>query len=155
MNVVEVFRGHKAIVSLCGFLVGVVCLAMGCGRKGPPKPPRTVTPPSVSDVRAEVDGDRIELSWTIPGRRGQAMEGIKGFDVFRFKTLDPEKMCAGCPVDFRKFEEVKIETAVSDPEDRVTLYDKKEPGYGYMYKVLVLHESGGVSADSNIAKVLP
>ena len=155
MDAVQMMRSHKLMVAVFGLLTTTLCCHVGCGRKGPPKPPRTVTPPAVSDLRADVEGRRIAVTWSVPRRGGEVVEGIQGFNLFRFKTPDPEKLCVGCPIDFRKFEEIEMDADVSGEKGRVTLYDTLEPGYGYAYKVVVLHESGGVSKDSNIAKVLP
>lgn len=126
-----------------------------CGKKGPPRPPRAVTPPAVSDLSAKVEGERIQLSWSIPRRDDEVVEGIEGFQIFRYRTQDREKLCPDCPMDFRTFKKVDAPTAGTEDRGRVTAYDVLERGYGYAYKVLVLHESGGVSKDSNIAKVMP
>ena len=155
MDAVQMMRSQKLMVAVFGLLTSTLCFHVGCGRKGPPKPPRTVTPPAVSDLSAEVEGRRIVVTWSVPRRGGEVVEGIQGFNLFRFKTEDPEKLCVGCPIDFRKFEEIEMDADVSGKKNRVTLYDTLAPGYGYVYKVVVLHESGGVSKDSNIAKVLP
>ena len=42
-----------------------VCL-FGCGRKAPPVPPRQPAIPAVKDLRSDIDGDMIVLTWTIP-----------------------------------------------------------------------------------------
>ena len=153
-------RPRAAGVTLRILLLVALCMTAACGKKGPPRAPRAVIPPAVSDLRADAEGSRIELSWSIPRRDGDVVEGIEGFQIFRFKTEDPEKLCVGCPVEFRKFEEVDLDTRAGrgagiGDEDRVTVYDALQPGYGYMYKVRVVHESGGLSKDSNLVKVLP
>jgi hypothetical protein len=155
MDAVETVRNRKLMKGVLGILMTTLCFHVGCGRKGPPKPPRTITPPAVSDLTADLAGRRIALTWSVPRQGGEVVDGVQGFNVYRFKTSDPEKLCARCPIDFRKFEEIEMDAGVPGEEDRVTLYDTYEPGYGYAYKVLVLHESGGMSKDSNIAKVLP
>ena len=131
-------------------------MAFGCGRKGPPRPPRLVVPPPVSDLRAEVLEERIILSWSVPAGDDEAASGIEAFRVFRFRTDAPEQLCAGCPVDFRRFETVTVAGPIgSGTERRMTVYDVWDPGYGYMYKVIAVHETGGVSDHSNIATLLP
>lgn len=99
---------------------------------------------------------RIELSWSVPTGDDDAVAGIEAFRVFRFRTDAPEQFCEGCPVDFRRFETVTLDRRVGKGrERRLKVYDVQEPGWGYMYKVITVHESGGVSDDSNVATLLP
>jgi hypothetical protein len=103
-----------------------------------------------------VEGKQIKLTWSIPQEGGEPA-GIESFTLFRFMTQDLDALCLGCPVDFRKFQEVDADSRaiVDGSRRRMTAYDTRDRGYGYMYKVVAFHESGGVSRDSNIVKVLP
>ncbi|MFY9706249.1 MAG: hypothetical protein WAJ95_10055, partial [Desulfobacterales bacterium] len=51
------------LVILSALLVG---LQAGCGKKGPPVPPRRYMPPAVTDLSYQLDGPTLTLSWSVP-----------------------------------------------------------------------------------------
>jgi len=136
------------------FLVslGLLLLHPGCGKKGPPAAPRSVAPPPVRDLKAEVIGDKVRLTWSIPKKGETIFEGIRGFRVFKNKARRSVARCPGCPIPFDPFLDIKLK----DPEparvegDQVICFDRIEPDYQYAYKVSVYHKSGGMSEDSSI-----
>lgn len=69
-------------------LLGSVLLAaalLGCGRKGPPVPPRPRAPAAVEALRAEPREGAIVLTWTRPTRNEDesALTGLLEFRLFR------------------------------------------------------------------------
>lgn len=143
-------ESHNRLLFLLG--LGFLLFHLGCGKKGPPVAPRAVVPPPVKDLKAELVGGEVRLTWSIPTKNGAAFEGIEGFRVFRRKVHDSVAPCPGCPVPFDELLDIKLEY----PEParvrggRVIYRDKVAPDGRYAYKIIVYHKSGGVSQDSNI-----
>jgi hypothetical protein len=67
----------------------------GCGRKGPPVPPRAVTPAAVEELRAEIEGNSIVLSWLRPSQNtdGTPLTDLREFRIHRaIVTPDPARV---------------------------------------------------------------
>ncbi len=135
--------------------LGVLFLHPGCGRKAPPVAPQVVVPPAVKDLRAEVVGHDVQLTWSVPTQGDTVFEGVKGFRIFRYESRDSSTpRCPGCPIRFHEHLDIKL----TDPAParikggRVICRDALEPGCRYAYKVVVYHKSGGVSGNSNIVE---
>jgi len=143
----------KGLHTLLFFLgLGLLLLSPGCGKKGPPVAPRVVVPPPVKDLKAALAGDEVQLTWSVPTKNGAPLEGIEGFRVFRRAVRGGVAPCPGCPVPFDEFLDIKLEypEPAGVEEGRVFCRDQVMPDGPYDYKVIVYHQSGGVSEDSNI-----
>ena len=145
------YRLRKWLVCLllasCGFSI----VGLGCGKKAPPVPPKRPLPPVVQDLRHTIQGDWIELRWTLPAESdGRAAE----IQVLRATQSGEEIGCEGCPLRFRVAAEIPIHhKAFAKSAPRALYYTEKiDPGYRYTYKVIVLDEYGIRSKDSNIIK---
>jgi hypothetical protein len=146
----ELFKGlHKLLFLLW---LGFLLFHLGCGKKGPPVAPRAVVPPPVKDLKAELVGGEVQLTWSIPTKNGAAVEGIEGFRVFKRPVHGSVAPCPGCPAPFDECLDIKL--AYPEPArvagGRVVWRDKVVPDGPYAYKVIVYHKGGGVSEDSNI-----
>ena len=133
-------------------------LAFGCGRKGAPVPPGAIVPAAIDDLKAERIGDQIRLSWPIAKTGGKPLSDIKGFELFKFQARDAGTLCPGCPVPFTKaltFIQFDSPSPARVKGTRMFYHDSCDPSYGYAYKVVTHHKSGGVSDDSNVVIVLP
>lgn len=140
----------------CSLIVlAVLVLLVGCGRKGPPMPPSVVIPPPIRDLKAEIVGYRVQLTWSIPARDGVAMEGIKGFRVFWYRVHRSTPPCPGCPLPFEEIQEIKMSnpSPASIGDGRVVYTVSFDPEFWHAFKVVVIHKSGGVSDDSNIVRI--
>jgi hypothetical protein len=73
--------GGRALVSLGIVLLGLV----GCGRRGPPVPPRPVAPAAVDMLRAEPRDNAILLTWSRPTQNqdGSPLTDLLEFRLFR------------------------------------------------------------------------
>ncbi len=71
-------------LALLGFLLPPVLL-VGCGRRGPPLPPRPVTPAAVGALRAEPRDSAILVSWSRPSRNedGSPLTDLREFRLYR------------------------------------------------------------------------
>ncbi|MGD8756849.1 MAG: hypothetical protein PVF98_14360 [Desulfobacterales bacterium] len=138
---------------MCFLLVlgGLSIVGLGCGKKAPPVPPKRPSPPMVQDLRHTIQGDRIELSWTLPAASDGRAAEIK---VLRATQSEEEIGCEGCPLRFEVAAEIPIHHKAFGKSEPRTLYftEAIDPGYRYTYKVIVLDEYGIRSQDSNIVK---
>jgi hypothetical protein len=130
----------------------IFCLA--CGIKSPPVSPETLTPPAIRDLTAEVIGDKVQLTWSMPKKDNALFDGVEHFRVYKYKSHSSIEVCEGCPIPFEHFLDIKLE----DPEpaqvegDRIICHDSIEADHRYAYKVTAYHKSGGLSEDSNIVQ---
>jgi hypothetical protein len=74
-------------------LLGVLLVAgLGCGRKGPPLPPRPVIPAAVSGLRVEPQGGGLLVSWSRPTRNqdGSPLQDLVEFRLSRSPGSVPD-----------------------------------------------------------------
>jgi hypothetical protein len=143
--------GVRYLFLVClSFLV----LCAGCGVKRPPVAPKPTVPPAAKDLKAEVIGDVVRLTWSLPREGGVPFEGMEYIGVYRYQSHISEELCPGCPIPFERVLDIKLK----HPEparvegQRMTWYDSIEADHRYAYKVVVHHKSGGMSEDSNIVQ---
>ena len=134
--------------------LGFLILCSACGKKAPPVAPKAKVPPGVKDLEAEIIGDKVRLTWSVPKKDDKAIDGLERFGVYKYKSHTSAEICTGCPIPFEHFLDIKLD----DPKevrvegDRIICYDNVEADHRYAYKVVVYHKSGGVSEDSNIVQ---
>jgi predicted small lipoprotein YifL len=153
MNFMDsVFRKIRTVSSL-GFtilIITIVLLVSGCGKKGPPVPPRYEIPPPVSDLSWEINEQTLTLSWSVP----QAASPIRltGFKVYRSQKRLSLLDCPDCPEMFKPVADILIKTPVKEDQvpERKTYTEAIEDGFRYEYKVVGYTENGVSSPDSNI-----
>jgi predicted small lipoprotein YifL len=135
--------------------LAILVALVGCGRKGPPVPPAVVVPPAIRDLNATTLGNSIQLHWSVPARGGAPLEGIRSFRVFRHVEKRSAPLCPGCPLSFDKLHEIKMSNPAPARIDhgRMVYSVGSEPGLRYAFKVLAVHQSGGVSDDSNVVRM--
>lgn len=146
--------GHCA--RLCFFMaLAFLTILVGCGKKGPPIPPAVVIPPPIRNLNARIVGDEIHLFWSVPARDGVPFEGIRGFRVFRHRMNMSVPPCPACPLSFEQLHEIKVSNPDPARIDRgwVVYPVQFNPQFRYAFKVLVVHNRGGVSDDSNVVHV--
>ena len=133
-------------------LAGLNFLWIGCGQKGPPRPPHRPLPPAVKDLRYVIYGEMVELSWTVPSAVGQKAPSPVSVKVFRSRLTAEEARCENCQVRFSVSGVIPIHQRQSEKSKpiRMTYTEVAEPGHRYVYKVIVLDEYGISSKDSNI-----
>lgn len=73
---------------LCLLLAVGLLLAGGCGRRSAPQPPRVAAPAPPGNVRAEVEGQAVLLSWVRPAQRvdGSPLHDLEEFRIVRQAT---------------------------------------------------------------------
>ncbi|MGD8344417.1 MAG: hypothetical protein PVI38_21385 [Desulfobacterales bacterium] len=133
---------------------GISFVWLGCGKKGPPRPPKRPLPPAVEDLRYAIHGDIVELSWTHPAIAGGNASKPASIKVFRSVLSAEEIKCENCPVRFEAVAEIPIHSKAPRKEGYRTLrYSEKiDPGYRYIYKVIVFDSYEIGSKNSNIVQ---
>ncbi len=124
---------------------------IGCGQKGPPQPPRRPLPPAVKDLSYVIHGDTVELSWTVPMTEDRKASSPAAVKVFRSRLTAQEAACENCPIRFVLSADIPIHQKGSEKSTplRMRYTEAVEPGYRYIFKVVVLDEYGIGSQDSN------
>ena len=139
------------------FIISLAVLMVhgACGIKGPPRAPRVLVPPPVTDLEASGVGHDVRLAWSVPKRGDVAAVGIEGFKVYGSDALDLDTPCPGCPILFSERLDVRLTDLepMEVNDGRVVCHVKVTPGHRYAFKVAAYHKSGGVSEDSNIVQV--
>ncbi len=137
----------RSLIAIFSILLCIAVFSLGCGRKAPPVPPGQVRPPAVDDLSSSIDGDMIELAWTIPDEKGKIASDSVGFIVYKSKTSLSEPVCKECPALFKRIADIPIEE--KDINKKITYKETLEKGYRYIYKVTVYTNTGASGKDSN------
>ena len=133
-------------------MIFAVALFDGCGKKGPPKPPRYIPPPVVTNLVWTVKGDAVQLTWTLPSGAGLPEDSKPaGCIVYRSKTPLSEAGCQDCPLEFEKAVEIPVTAAGTAT---ATWGEPVQKGYRYIYKVNVYTVGDDIGGDSNRAEFI-
>ncbi len=131
---------------LCLFVLTSL-LFCGCGVKAPPFPPQQIPPPAVTDLKSDIQGDIISLDWTIlPAEK--KTPAVRGFRVYRSKTLRSKPACLTCPVTFEQVADLPV-MAENTASGKMNWSERLEKGFRYVYKVTGYSENGVSAKDSN------
>jgi hypothetical protein len=149
------YSHSKWMAALVLVLAGSSLLWIGCGKKGPPRPPRQPLPPAVKDLDYVVHNNIVQLSWTVPGkeesRNAAPPAAVK---VFRSRMSAEDASCENCPIRFAVSADIPVYKQRSDKSKpiRMSYSEFVETGYHYVYKVTVFDENGIGGKDSNIVR---
>ncbi|MGD2098707.1 MAG: hypothetical protein PVG35_14085 [Desulfobacterales bacterium] len=148
------FLHRTWLVCLLVAIGGVSLVWQGCGKKGPPRPPERPLPPAVEDLRYAIQDDWVELSWTQPATAEGEFSEPASIKVFRAILSDEEIQCENCPLRFETVAEIPIHEKALKEEDLRTFHysEKIDPGYRYIYKVIVFDEYGIGGKNSNVVQ---
>ena len=138
----------SAIKLLISAMLLCLCI-LGCGRKEMPSAPRQVPPQPVSDLRVQLTGNQVELTWSF-SKTLYGSEPVTGFGVFRASESVSES-CGNCPFLFHRVADIPFLEG-QDGVSVVTYRDILESGYRYRYKV-ICYSTGLASKDSNVVVV--
>ncbi|MCX5882839.1 MAG: hypothetical protein NTU74_13870 [Deltaproteobacteria bacterium] len=125
----------------------LLCLSiLGCGKKEMPSAPRQVPPQPVADLRVQLTGNKVELTWSF-SKALSGSEPITGFGVYRASESVSES-CDHCPFLFQRVADIPFLEG-QDGASVMTYRDTLENGYRYRYKV-ICYSRGLASKDSNV-----
>jgi len=130
----------------------LVFLFPGCGKKGPPVPPRYKPVPAVSDLKYSIDGNILTLTWTIPKEKEKEKSAFSGFIVYRSKRPISDSDCKNCPKLFKKVSDIPADITIDAPgyeNKNIEYREEIAKGFVYTYKVVLYTKSGAQSRDSN------
>jgi predicted small lipoprotein YifL len=136
-------------------LLAIIVLG-GCGRKTLPIPPQDAVPTPITDLTANQDGNKIDLSWTIPTRTtaGSTLPQIESFQIFR-SVVAAADYCPGCPVKYSSVIELPLAQAMSKNKKKAYYSEPLlRPEHRYIYKIRTKAGWRLVSADSNTVSFL-
>ena len=128
----------------------LLCLCiLGCGKKAMPTAPRQVPPQPVADLRVQLTGNQVGLTWSY-SKAFSGSEPITGFGVYRASESVSES-CDHCPFLFQRVADIPFLEG-RDGASVMTYRDTLESGYRYRYKV-ICYSKGLSSKDSNVVVV--
>jgi hypothetical protein len=132
-------------------LAGTSFLWLGCGKKGPPRPPAQPLPAAVKDLGYRIDNDMLKLSWTVTGADDRSASYPAAVKLFRFKQSTEETKCEKCPVRFAEIADlpVQMNRLEKSRSSTMSFTEVLERGYRYIYKVIVYNKDGIGGKDSN------
>jgi hypothetical protein len=148
------FSYSKWMAALLLVLAGSSFLWIGCGKKGPPRPPRRPLPPVVKDLEYNLRNDIVALSWTVPGAASPSNSLPAAVKVFRSRLSVEDTGCENCPIRYALSVEIPIHKKRSEKSEpiRMSYTEFVAPGYRYIYKLTVFDQYGRGGRDSNIVK---
>lgn len=120
---------------------------VGCGKKGPPRPPEQERLPRVEDLRALLVDAGVELTWTLK----KSEEKVTGFNVYRSKPQPEISDCPGCTRDFELITTIRVKSGQT--QFQVIDHYTETKGW-YYYRVTPFDERDQQGPDSNESKVL-
>ncbi len=145
---------HKAVfVILIAAVTGISLFLSGCGKKGPPVPPRQVALPAVNDLVSVLEDDRVILTWTVPEIKEKKGPFITGFVVHKAKNPVQESECKNCPVKYKAVAEIMAGS--EGKAGKMKYAGQLEKGFKYFFKVTAFSEgTASGSKDSNIVEFI-
>ena len=145
------------------FLVILLLILAGCGRKGLLMAPEALAPAPIADLRVEQKGEQFLVSWSRPAAElgGRHLRDLARFQLFRREVLPPGEDCEECPAAYRLLKSVDLDylQGVAIVGARYLSIDTDlAGGKTYRYKVFSQKRDGTTSRISNRAsrkKVAP
>ena len=133
-------------------ILSIICL-LGCGKKGDPRAPATITPTKIKDLKALPRGKTIDLSWSIPYHYtdGSRLLDLKGFKILR-SEISFDKFCAGCPKRFPVLYDIDYQTyMMSKPQSTMIEYTDRalHAKNVYTYRIVSYTSENQLSPKSN------
>jgi hypothetical protein len=132
-------------------LVLAVVLASGCGSKLLPIQPGVFPPPVVSDLDYDVQGDEIQLSWSVPRAKPETESEAASFKILRSRQTVEEAQCRECPPAFQLAGEVLA--GERRFFSRLRFKDRLQPGFHYLYTVRAVSSDGMEGKDSKVISI--
>ena len=145
---------NKWIASFLLVLAGSSFLGIGCGKKAPPRPPRLLPPPAVQDLAFTVHDGMVELTWSVAATVDRSASSPVAVKVFRARLSVEEAGCENCPIRYIVSGDIPIQKKRSEKSEpiKMSYTEFVDPGYRYLFKVIVYDEAGNGGKDSNIVQ---
>ena len=139
------------------FVLLLLVILAGCGRKGPLIPPEALVPAAISDLKVAQQGELFQISWSRPAKEegGGPLRDLAGFQLFKREVLPPAEDCEECPTAYRLLKAVDLDylQEVRRFGDLFLFSDAElRQGKTYQYKAVSLKRDGTPSRASNTAR---
>ncbi len=140
-------------VILIAAVIGISLFLPGCGKKGPPVPPRQIALPAVNDLVSVLEDDKVILMWTVPEIKEKKGPFITGFVVHKAKNPVQESECKNCPVKYKTVAEIMAGS--KGKSGKMEYVGQLKKGFKYFFKVTAFSEgTASGSRDSNIVEFI-
>ena len=137
-------HGHPNVVILTlVLLLGV----SGCGIKGSPVAPGYAKPPAVSDLKYEIAGSQVKLTWSVPAKGTTGNHSVAGAKVRRLKQPLKNAACQDCPQTFAVIGNIPARSGTMQFQDTI------DKGFGYYYQIVLYDAQNHNGEESNIVHV--
>jgi hypothetical protein len=127
----------------------LVAALVGCGKKGPPRPPGRPALPAVGDLSLRIEARRAIFQWTVPTAAAVSAQ-VAGFYVQAAPYGPPDKACPDCPPVFKRIGEVIFQPG-AEPIQSMGFAIPIEPGRDTLYKITT-YARDGEQVDSNMVR---
>lgn len=117
-------------------LLASLFLMHGCGRKAPPKPPRAEPLPVAKALTAELEGDRVRLSWTLAPLADRLAQDAQ-FVIYRDALSLTKGDCPTCPPHYQLVAEVPYDPHAADTGGELTFQYTETVAGGYRFRYQV------------------
>ncbi len=123
-------------------LVLFLLVFTGCGKKGPPIPPKAYIPPAVNDLTAGVDKDLVKLTWTTVLDKKQSHMDDSVFVIYGSKQSLDSDPCKGCPKIFKPIAKTPFNVHAEAIKTGGMLTRLIQLDHGFRYEIKLKIEMG-------------
>lgn len=142
-------------MKLFAFAMVLALFAGGCGKKADPRAPELATPERITNLRAQLAANGINLSWNRPTQSvdGRELKDLASFVIFR---KDLSQSCLDCPVPYRQLTTVPVEDRDKFAKQRQYRFTDAnvQPQTVYRYRVTSQLSDGTLGEPSNEIEIV-
>lgn len=151
------FAPKKTIAwRVVGLLLFFFLLLNACGRKAPPVAPGLELPPEIGDLKGDLYGNTLALSWSIAAKSFDAHLKMKGFYLYQAVIPSSQSACSNCPKTFERIARISLfpNKKLPDGKRQWTYQLPLTLGVTYAFKVNIIF-TDHLGVDSNILEIKP
>jgi hypothetical protein len=112
-------------------------IAIGCGKKAPPRPPNVSQPNPPTELSAKLESGGVLLKFKLPLKNddGSDFTDFKGVEIYKVHVTDTDSFCANCDEGY----ELVYEGEAKVSDGYISFIDKNiDASAIYFYKVKVV-----------------
>jgi hypothetical protein len=134
------------------FLMCVLMVIGGCGKKAPPVSWESVVPKRIVDLEATPREERLLLEWTSPKENTDKtpLTNLEKFQIFRSEGILIAGECRGCGEKPKMVFEMKVDGKEEMKGKKISVFfEDQEARKVYVYQVVSINRRGHPSSPSN------